>query len=495
MSLLSKIASRLGYAKSEQVANPPAWLRAQAASEQWSMPDPSQAEAQLAMYQKLSWVQIAVSRVAETAATAAFNVMLLDGETEQGILNHAFEQLLRRPNPLQSRHELLVSTISYLTLTGNAYWWLNRPSNGAPAEIWVLPSNQVSPVPDGNMYLRGYLYDAGIGNKVPLNVSEIVHFKRFNPGSSFVGLSPLEALGTVAVGDLAMQRWNTNWFSKDNAKAPGALAFATPIDDQTWAQMQKDIRDQWGGVNRSGPLMLRNVGPQGVQWIGMSLSQTDMQFLEGRNFTREEVFSVFAPGLASILSVNATEANAIAGKRTFLEFGVWPQLVAVAEKITNDVLPLYGPNLVGEFEDIRITDRVMELQEQAAFAQVHTIDEIRTRFYKAQPLGDERGSLLPAQVSPVRDTVQLQGTEQGQQIGLDLQPTDTGATSGKGQMQPQGGQGQEGQVEAAAEAKALRRWLKRHQAKSPDQFECIWLDDAAKAVIVAEIRGPVESYG
>ena len=38
-----------------------------------------------------------------------------------------------------------------------------------------------------------------------------------------------------------------------------------------------------------------------------------MQFLEERNFTKEEIFGKLAPGLASVLAVNATEANALAG--------------------------------------------------------------------------------------------------------------------------------------------------------------------------------------
>lgn len=32
--------------------------------------------------------------------------------------------------------------------------------------------------------------------------------------------------------------------------------------------------------------------------------------------------------------------------------GVYPKLVQIAEKITNDILPSYGDNLIGESEDI-----------------------------------------------------------------------------------------------------------------------------------------------
>ena len=358
MGIWDGLAKRFGYvpqdpytlipraypAKAQPLTNPPAFLRADAVAEQYSIPDRSLPEAQLELYQRLTWVQIAVSTVASIGATTAFNVLQLAGEETSDIPNHPFELLLRRPNPLNSRKEFLEATLAYYALTGNAYWWLNMVG-GKPAELWILPPHKVKPVPDGRQYLRGYIYEAGQGDPIPLELTEVVHFRRFHPLNSFVGLSPIEAINTVATGDIAAQRWNTNFFDKDNAKVPGILGFRDPIPDPDWDRMKRDINDRYGGTKRQ-LMMLRGMG-DGVQWISTAMSQGDMQFLEGRTFTKEEVFAIYAPGLSSILAVNATEANSISGKRTFVEFGIWPHLVSVAEKITNDLLPLYGPNLVG----------------------------------------------------------------------------------------------------------------------------------------------------
>jgi len=228
---------------------------------------------------------------------------------------------------------------------------------------------------------------------VPLERYEVVHFKRFHPLNSFVGLSPIESLATIAAGDLAMQRWNTNYFDKDNAKSSGALAFADPIENDAWDKIKADVNAKHGGTKRQ-MMMLRNVGKGGIQWINMAMSQKDMEFLAGRTFNKEEIFSIYAPGYASILAVNATEANSKAGKATFAEMAIWPQLVSIAEKITNDLLPVYGPNLVGAFDDVRIADRGMQLAEQNAASQVQTIDEMRQSFYSLSPLADNRGTRL-----------------------------------------------------------------------------------------------------
>jgi hypothetical protein len=146
-------------------------------------------------------------------------------------------------------------------------------------------------------------------------------------------------------------------------------------------------------------MMLRNVGKGGVEWIRAASSQKDMEFLAGRKASRDELLTLFAPGLASMIDVNATEANAVAGKETFVEFSMWPALSAVAEKATNDVLPAYGEGQVGEFDDIRMTNRVADLAEQAEYAKTHTIDEIRAEYFGDKPLGDERGLMLPAEIT------------------------------------------------------------------------------------------------
>jgi len=531
MGLLDNLVRRFGYvpvdpytlipraipAKMQPVADAPAFLRAEATAESYSIPDRSLPEAQLELYQRLTWVQIAVSTVASIGATTPFNVLQLAGESTDDIPNHPFELLLRRPNPLMSRAELLEATIAYYALTGNAYWWLNIVG-GKPAELWLLPPHKVKPVPDGRQYLRGYLYQADEMTSIPLEVGEVVHFKRFHPLNSFVGLSPIEALAVVATGDMAAQRWNTNFFDKNNAKIPGMLAFADPIPDEDWNKIKSNVKEEYGGTKRS-LMMLRGAGQGGVQWISTSMSQADMQFLDGRTFTKEEIFAIYAPGLSSMLAVNATEANSVSGKRTFIEYGVWPHLVRIAEKITNDLLPLYGPNLVGEFDDIRVTDKQMELSEIAAYSQTHTVDEVRAKYYGDDELGDDRGNLLVPEIGkgltpadPEAQTLSMEAARRAleapqqppQQQAQDADVEDA-ADQGEpgddvedaaqegmdhgdmGQMQAQGRQGQR-----QAEVKALRRWLRNRGDKAdPLKFRRVHLSEAD----VLDIAGDTRSEG
>jgi len=357
-------------------------------------------QAQAELYQRLSWVQIAVSITGQTAAGAPFSVMSLKGEKTEAIENHPFELLLRRPNPLQSRMEFIEALIGYRKLTGNAYIWLNRATATVPpSEMWIIPSHKIEPVPDEKLYLKGYTYDPGDGKKIPLETWEVCHIKRFHPLNRFVGLSEIEALAVAATGDMAMSKWNANYFHKDHAKPAGALMFSDPINDSDWEDMKRAVKEEHGGTERK-MMMMRNTGKGGVSWLQFGISQKDMEFLQGRQFNKEEIWATMAPGLSSMLAVNATEANSRTGKASFLEFTIWPLHQAIAERFTTDILPSYGENLVGEFDDVRVSDRAMELQEQQASYGLLTIQEAREKFYSLKPLGDERDLLLVSGVAP-----------------------------------------------------------------------------------------------
>ena len=383
--------------KTQAVSNPVDWQQALAGSNVYKIPDMGRQDAQLSLYEKLSWLQIAVSTVAQFAAASALEVHQVSGEKETDIDNHPFEKLLRQPNPLQSRFEFLESTFSFYKLLGNAFWWLNKSTEKAePAEIWTIPANRMRPVPDRQLYLKGYIYTDDWGVEWPLELWEVVHFKRFNPRDPFNGLSCIQALAIDAHADLKASEWNAKLWGQNNGRLPGILAFQDNYTDEQWSRIIDMTRE---GSAKRNLMMLRNVKQGGIQLIQNTLSQKDIEFLNSRNFTKEEIFAMVSPGLSSILAINATEANSKTGKATIAEFAIYPMHCAVAEKITNDVLPVYGESLRAEFDDVRMTDRSLELQETSEYGKYHTVDEVRDKFYNDQPLMDNpAGKLLPAQI-------------------------------------------------------------------------------------------------
>lgn len=398
---VSEINSQLEAIKA-RIANAP-HLLAIARKEQWELGgygnyDVYENQAQL--YRKLPAISTAVEMLSNVGALVEVEVeKRVEGEESEDVPNHPLELLLRNPNPLQSGIEFMQDTIGYRALAGNAYWWLNRASKNAPPdEIWIIQPNQILPVPDERMYLRGYMFDNGMGDQFPLETWEVVHFKRFNPFSRFVGLSVIEALAVTALGDLGSHRYNADLYNENNARLAGILAFADPINDPDWERLKLEARDRSA---KRETMMLRGVGTGGVNWMQNASTHREMEFIEGMNFSKREIWDAIAPGLSSMLDPSATEASSKTGRDTFNDFAVWPLMCTMASKINskNGLMSAYGDEYCLKFEDIRSRDRALELQEQKQFAESHTIDEIRQEHYGDKPIGDERGKLLPVQVN------------------------------------------------------------------------------------------------
>lgn len=413
MSRATDALQAMGYAKA-QAAGQPEWLTAYADGSRYSVPDASLAEQQATLYTKVTWVSTAVAHVGMGAMPAQLSVFRRGGPDSgrEDIPNHDLELLWGKPNPMSSRAEFVRDAVSWFKATGNLYIHKNAPREGAPpAELWVIPSHLIQPVPDGSSFIKGYLFrPPGSGRGIPLEPWEVCHLKTWNPLNPFVGLSELQSLALAAGGDLAQQRWNFNLFDKENAKLPGILAFKHLVGDTEWTRLKREAKENWGGTKRTGPMMLRGVG-DAIQWLQTAATQKEMEFLASRTFTKEEIWGKLAPGLSSILAVNATEANAKVGKDTLIEYAIWPILVLLAESITNNILPAYGDNLVAEFDDIRPANRELELKEQAEYAKTHTVNELRKEYYGDGPLmigdtqePDPRGDLLPAQIGPSTPT-------------------------------------------------------------------------------------------
>jgi len=409
--------AQLEEAVKKELDKVPHWLAETADAQRWDIPDPIIYANQADMYRLSPLLGTALDILADDVGLSKFNVLRLVGEEERDIPNHPFELLLRTPNPLDTGLEFLRdSTIAY-KLNGNEVWWINKAApNSPPDEIWPIPFEMITPVPDRQLYISHYEYFPGNGRKpIPIPVDEIVHFKTYNPRSRFVGLSPIESLATTLTGNLGMRKTKAVQYTKYNGSPPSILAAADWVPDETWTEMKREIKN---AALKNEMMMLRGTGEGGLTWLARAISNKDAEFIDSLRSDMEDVFNRMAPGLLAMLDKNSTEANALAARATYSEKSWWKTLETFAQKITADILPLYGRKLIGRFEDPRVVDRKLQLQEQEAFERVHTIEEVRKQFYQDDPLGDPRDKLfyaeIKASVSPFGNS-QPQGDNQQQQ--------------------------------------------------------------------------------
>lgn len=366
-------------------------LEAVAVHNSYPWPNLAEAEAQSRIYQQSPWVYISVNRIAEAAALVPLSVYRLSGEKRLEIVRHPLEILLDAPNPHLSRFELFEQTVGHLELTGNAYWFLGGNQAGVPIEIWPLRPDRVSIVPDPETFVKGYIYEID-GRRIPLLPNEVVHFKRWHPTNDYYGLSALEAARLAISSDRSMAEWNRNTFGKDNGVPAGVINIKDFVTDADYERLKREWNSSYGGVQRRTAFLRGG----SVQWQNIGLSHRDLDFLQGRSAHRDEILNSFGVPVG-MLSENATEANAKVAERLFIERTLWPKLVRIAQKITQDLLPFWPGEHIAEFEDIRPTDAQARLDEIRTASTVLSINEIRERYYHLPAVA---WGILPAGQSP-----------------------------------------------------------------------------------------------
>lgn len=332
------------------------------------------------VYSQSPWVYMAVNRIAEAGALVPLHVRQRRGETAIEIERHPFEDLLEHPNPFLSRFELLEQTLGMLELTGNAYWLLIGSAEGLPAEIWPLRPDRVTIVPDEAHYVRGYLYELD-GQRIALDALEVVHFRRWHPTNDYYGLSALSAAALAVEGDRAMARWNANTFGRDNGIPAGIVSIRDYVTDADFERIKREWRMQYGAGQRRTAFLRGGT----IEWQNIGLSHTELDFLQGRRAHRDEILNLFGLPIG-LISENATEANARVAERQFIERTLYPKLVRLAQKITQAILPFYGPDLVAAFDDIRPTDHSARLAELRTASAILSINELRARYFDLPPV-------------------------------------------------------------------------------------------------------------
>ena len=416
MSIIERTLNRFGLVTQKQAQtavqeavkreldNLPLWLAEHAESERWNQPEPIIYANQADLYRLSPILGTALDIVAGDVGLTKFNVKRVVGEDVRDIPLHELEILLRAPNPLNTGMELLSSTVRGYKLNGNHVWWLNRPDPySKPTEIWEIPYEKITPIPDGRFYLSRYDYFPGNGKtEVPLPPWQIVHFKTYNPRSQFNGISAIESLIETIVGDLGQRKTSAKTYTQYGGAPQSILAFKDWVADEAWTDIKKEKQ---AAAMRNEMMMLRGVG-DGVSWMARAMSSKDMEFIETMKQNMTDVFNRMCPGLLSMLSENATEANALAARATYAEKTLWPMLEVIAQKITADILPVYGRKLIGMFDDPRVVDRKLELEEMAAFERSHTIEETRREYYEDDPIGDDRDKLFVSQINAQSGDIQ-----------------------------------------------------------------------------------------
>lgn len=264
------------------------------------------------------------------------------------VTRHAALTVLNKPNPFMTRQEFVETFQQHLDLTGEADWLIGRVTGfSSPVELWPVRPDRIRPVPDPKVFLSGYMYRSPDGEKVPLDVDQVVQLRMPNPGDPYRGMGPVQTI----LNDIDSVRYSAQWnrqFFLNSAEPGGVIELPQELGDPQWKQFRERWNEQHRGVRNAHRVAIL----ENAKWVPSQFTQKDMQFVELSQMGDEKIRRAFGypkPMLGDVDDVN--RANAEAAEVVFARWLVVPRLERIKGALNSDFLPLFGPTSQGlEFD-------------------------------------------------------------------------------------------------------------------------------------------------
>ncbi len=262
--------------------------------------------------------------------------------------NHGFMTVWDRPNAFYTGFDLRQTVQMHLDLTGEGFIVLTKTGN-IIWEMWPVRPDRMKPVKHPSEFLVGWIYESPDGEKVPLELDEVIHLKYPNPDDPYRGRGPVQTVLADIDAARYSAEWNRNFFV-NGARPGGIIEVDYRMSDKEFNEFVARWRQQHQGTaNAHRVAVLEN-----AKWVETNFSMTDMQFVELRNLPRELIREAFAfpkPMLGTVDDVN--RANAEAGKEIMAEGQTIPRLYRWKNVINTFLLPQFanGKTLELDFDD------------------------------------------------------------------------------------------------------------------------------------------------
>ncbi len=328
----------------------------------------SKGTAELEIYGKVSTLFACVSKISNSAGSVKWRLYRTKtdqrrvtagpkAEDNTEIISHVALDIWNSPNPFYTGSRFVEAVQQHCDLSGEQRWLISRnPLSDMPLELWPIRPDRIIPVPDRDEFLKGYVYTSPDGEKIPLEVNEVVSVLMPNPMDPYRGLGPVQSLMTDLEAHRAAGMYNRNFFLND-ATPGGIIEMDTRLSDGEWREFNERWRESHQGVSNAHRVaMIENGG----KWKDTGYTMRDMQFTELRKVSTDMILEAFAMSphmLGKEDTVN--RATAEAAEDVFARWVLKPRLDRIKDALNHQLLPLFGSSGQGlefDFDDPGLED-------------------------------------------------------------------------------------------------------------------------------------------
>jgi hypothetical protein len=240
-----------------------------------------------------------------------------------------------------SRQSLFEVSQIWMETTGKSHWITDYdPRASFPVGLWPVRPDRMTPVPDRENFLKGWVYSAPDGReKIWLDPWEVIYNRYPDPLDAYGGTGPIGSVLTDIDAAKYTAEWNRNFFL-NSAEPGGVLQADHTLNDDEYNTLVNRWREAHKGVSRAHRIALLE---SGVTWVQTHQSMKDMDFGGLRLMSRDVIRE--ALGMHKVMtgvSDDVNRANAQTGEEVFASWKISPRLDRWRDVLNYQFLPLFG---------------------------------------------------------------------------------------------------------------------------------------------------------
>lgn len=205
--------------------------------------------------------------------------------TSQGVLKPTDPHpLIENPWPEGILLDWLTQVMFSLALRGNFFGRIvDRDSDGIPTMIQPIHPDQVLARRDSTGRRRYWLQGQ------PCPTEDVLHIPAILPPGAFIGLNPVEYMRSSWGLAAAAERYGGQFFA-NSANPSGVIEVPEDLSEDETLELMRAWSMAHQGIGRAQyPAVLTG----GAKWNQISISPDDAQFLQTRDFQRNEIAGFF----------------------------------------------------------------------------------------------------------------------------------------------------------------------------------------------------------
>lgn len=313
-------------------------------------------------YRIVSWVYACVNVIAESISGVPlkfYNAPPDDDQKKEVDKNHPVNKLFTPPKPMEilTREDYIKMIFANLGVFGEVFSPFDFASGSAKSrvpqniDVWAPFFFEANRDEAGNLKTWKWQRYGKDGKQLPpvtLADGEVLQFKYYEPHNRLRGLTPLAPGRLSLEQEINMSVWNAGFF-QGGLRNPIVILLKQMLGTgQNRKNFLDQIRNDYTGfVKGHGPLVLEG----GADARPLLQSVKDLDFIEGKNLTREEICALYGvpPALVGIFRY-ANYANSREQTRLFWINTLVPKMRLFRNVLQVGLLDKYWPGVYADFD-------------------------------------------------------------------------------------------------------------------------------------------------